>query len=291
MNVKAKEITVCPVCKSQDFYKLKESIVCNFCKESYPIINNTAFLVRKNSDIRKEFTQILTKNKNKITKIFKTPSQRIWTKKSKKLIKKILVENNPDEHNKYVLNMGSGNEKFFRKIYSNYNELIRIGLPHDGKIDIYGDAMDFPVKDDSIDLLLSSSVMEHIENPEKCAAEIYRIIKPGGKIYFEIPFIRAYHMAPVDYQRYTIQGIEQLFKRHGFDMIEKGICSGPFNGIILLWIDFLISITPKGFKFITRFFWSWFLHPLKYLDRLVENRKSSNYTACNFYYYGRKPEK
>ena len=41
-------------------------------------------------------------------------------------------------------------------------------------------------------------------------------------------------MAPHDYQRYTINGIELLFNCHGFILEEKGICSGPITALVLL---------------------------------------------------------
>lgn len=193
---------------------------------------------------------------------------------------------NPDT---YVMNMGSGEEDNYKKLFAPYgNELIRIGLPHSGNIDVFGDAMQLPIKTGSIDVLISSSVFEHLKNPEKAASEIYRILKTGGKVYAEIPFLRGYHMEPIDYQRYTIMGIEELFSRHGFKLIEKGICSGSFNALALIWTDFLLSIAPRGTKLPIRFLSSWFFHPFKFLDRLFERSRWNYKLACNFYYYGEK---
>ena len=65
---------------------------------------------------------------------------------------------------------------------------------------------------------------DYFTNPENrcyfCKEELFRTIKPDGLVYAEIPFIGAYHMAPHDYQRYTISGIESLFKRHGLSLIH-----------------------------------------------------------------------
>lgn len=121
-------------------------------------------------------------------------------------------------------------------------------------------------------------------------AEMKRIIRPGGRVYAEIPFIGAYHMAPVDYQRYTISGLEALFARHGFELEEIGICSGPFTAAALLFLHLATAIAPKGTKMIVRALFSWLVHPLKYLDLLCENAEWATYHACNFYYLGRKPD-
>lgn len=48
---------------------------------------------------------------------------------------------------------------------------------------INGDATSSPFKSDTFDLVLSTSVIEHIENYQDYLQEIYRILKPGGIAY------------------------------------------------------------------------------------------------------------
>jgi SAM-dependent methyltransferase len=38
----------------------------------------------------------------------------------------------------------------------------------------------WPVKDGSVDLIVANWVLEHIENPRRLAAEVQRVLKPGG---------------------------------------------------------------------------------------------------------------
>jgi len=42
---------------------------------------------------------------------------------------------------------------------------------------------------DHFDIILSSDVLEHVPNPEQAFAEIARILKPGGKFIFTVPFL------------------------------------------------------------------------------------------------------
>jgi len=147
-----------------------------------------------------------------------------------------------------------------------------------------------PLRSNSVDLFFSSSVIEHLPDPERAVSELFRTIKPGGLIYAEIPFIGAYHMAPNDYQRYTISGIESLFNRHGFEMNEKGICSGPINALLLLVQHAIVEAMPFGpIQYILRLILTWVLHPFKYLDYVFNRFKWGEFLACNFYYLGRKP--
>ena len=44
-----------------------------------------------------------------------------------------------------------------------------------------------PFQNNSFDLVISSAVLEHVKDLEKVVEEIFRILKPNGKIYQEIP--------------------------------------------------------------------------------------------------------
>ena len=44
-----------------------------------------------------------------------------------------------------------------------------------------------PLADDSIDLIFSYDVFEHVEDPERCLAECQRVLKPGGLLLLVFP--------------------------------------------------------------------------------------------------------
>jgi len=52
---------------------------------------------------------------------------------------------------------------------------------------IRGDLFDLSLKNESVDIVTSRSVLEHIKNPESVYREIYRILKPGGYFIFLTP--------------------------------------------------------------------------------------------------------
>ena len=287
---KLNDIICCPKC----YNKLVKGdiLTCQSCGKHYPIYNGIPVpildteLQNKITDDRNGQMHLKEIIKSKIP----MPDERLWMPRAKNIIKKILNENNPDDENNYVVNLGSGVESFFKRVFKPLKSLIRIGIPHDGKVNAYGDAMALPLKNDSVDLFFSSSVIEHLPDPEKAVSELFRTIKPGGLVYAEIPFIAAYHMAPYDYQRYTISGIEELFNRHGFKLVEKGICSGPITALVFLFQHAIVEAIPIGpIQYLFRVTLTWILHPLKYLDFLFGRTKWGEYLACNFFYLGRKP--
>jgi SAM-dependent methyltransferase len=50
-----------------------------------------------------------------------------------------------------------------------------------------GSAYDLPFQSSIFDAVLMDYVLEHIEFPEQCARELFRVLKPGGKLFFRTP--------------------------------------------------------------------------------------------------------
>jgi ubiquinone/menaquinone biosynthesis C-methylase UbiE len=78
--------------------------------------------------------------------------------------------------------------------------------------DIIGDAHELPFKDGEFDIIIANNVIEHFYNPTQAIAEMHRVLKKSGHIYFTVPFLYPIHEAPHDYSRLTRFGLERLFE-------------------------------------------------------------------------------
>lgn len=63
--------------------------------------------------------------------------------------------------------------------------------------------------------IFSNNVFEHIMEPWAAAAECVRILKKNGITIHIAPFSWRYHPVPVDYFRYSHDGLKHLFERTG----------------------------------------------------------------------------
>lgn len=99
-------------------------------------------------------------------------------------------------------------------------------LGYEGKNNLYGDASWLPIKDRSIDTLVMLDVLEHLVNPRKAVAEAFRVLKPGGIVIFQTPFMYPMHDEPHDYHRWTAHGLRALFECAGFRITD-----GPSPGV------------------------------------------------------------
>lgn len=55
------------------------------------------------------------------------------------------------------------------------------------------------------------SVLEHSRRPWLLAANLERLLEPGGSIFVAVPFVWRVHGYPDDYWRFTASGVRQLF--------------------------------------------------------------------------------
>ena len=296
-NRKLEGLIACPNCKLPLLKMDQEEIKCGGCGERYRLLFGIPLLIKRDSPIfewYKPETGSQQATVGRLAPLMKLywllrPEARVWTRASQNALQGLLDKVHSGSDSNIVL-IGAGFEKVYQRILKPYRDIIRIGLATRGEVDLFSDICEIPLRADTIDLIFSSSVLEHVYNPEEAVKEMFRVIKPGGYVYAEIPFMRAYHMIPVDYQRYTISGIEELFKRHGFKLIRKGVCSGPFNALALFFMDFISGLFSfnRYIKAIVTLVLSIVLHPIKYLDRFVENSTWAEINACNFYYIGQK---
>ncbi|MBE2212555.1 MAG: class I SAM-dependent methyltransferase [Opitutaceae bacterium] len=83
-----------------------------------------------------------------------------------------------------------------------------------------------PFRDGSFDAVLSLAVLEHVRDPFACAAEIQRVLKPGGLLCAVVPFLQPYHGFPHHYYNMTAQGLRNLFS--GLTVIAQQV---PLSGL------------------------------------------------------------
>ncbi len=103
---------------------------------------------------------------------------------------------------------------------------------HDkSRVDLFGTAYSIPAEDGSFDSALCTAVLEHLEEPELALRECYRVLKRGGCAVYSVPFIWHLHEEPRDFFRYSKFGLQYLFQKTGFEILEVKPLSG-------FWVTF-----------------------------------------------------
>jgi SAM-dependent methyltransferase len=82
------------------------------------------------------------------------------------------------------------------------------------------DLKSIPVEDCRFDFVIFNQVLEHVPEPKLVLAELYRVLKPGGKMIYTGPLFYEEHEQPYDFYRYTQFGLRYLLDSTGY-VIER----------------------------------------------------------------------
>ena len=86
--------------------------------------------------------------------------------------------------------------------------------------DVVGDAHYLPFGDGIYDGVWIQAVLEHVVEPNVVVGEIYRVLREGGVVYAETPFMQQVHEGAYDFTRFTVLGHRYLFRK--FEAIDFG---------------------------------------------------------------------
>jgi SAM-dependent methyltransferase len=103
----------------------------------------------------------------------------------------------------------------------------------DATIQILADGT-LPLPADSVDVVVSSQVLEHVADPAGYLAECGRVLRPGGRLLLSTHGIMVWHRDPVDYWRWTGEGLRHIVGSAGLAIVRfEGVMGLAATGLQL----------------------------------------------------------
>lgn len=102
------------------------------------------------------------------------------------------------------IHIGSGN------VPCNDPNVVSIDILPNTNVDMVAEAEFLPFADNSIVWAESGAVFEHLYNPVAAAAEVRRVLSPGGQFYIDTAFMQGYHGFPSHFLNMTPQAVETM---------------------------------------------------------------------------------
>ena len=138
-----------------------------------------------------------------------------------------------------------------------------------------------PLADASVSAVWIQAVLEHVYRPEIVVAEIARVLRPGGIVYAETPFLQPVHEGAYDFVRFSQSGHRMLFSR--FDEIAAGSLGGP-GAMLTLAVRGLVGGLTRSSAMARAAYG--LAQPLVLLDRLIPEPWRADY-GTGTYFLGR----
>lgn len=165
-------------------------------------------------------------------------------------------------------------------------------LPGPG-VDLVADAQNLDmVADESVDCIIAISALEHIRHPSKVIDEIFRILRPGGIVYINVPFVFPFHADPDDFYRFSHRGIAILCEK--FHCIDTGFNRGPastMHHLLVHFLSILFSFNSRTLYGLNVDLFGWLLFWVKYLDKIIGRYKMAYVIHSGAYFLGKKTYK
>ena len=147
-----------------------------------------------------------------------------------------------------VLDFGCADRPYWR-FFGPDIEVVGADLPGntEASVEIRPDGT-LPLADGSFDLVLSTQVLEHVEDPSVYLHECWRVLRPGGQLVVTTHGYFQFHPDPVDYWRWTGQGLRKLIETKGFTVSRlEGIFGFGAVGLQFC-VDSFVPRLPKRLR-------------------------------------------
>lgn len=175
----------CPACGSRDFADEPGQLLCRGCATAFP--RSDARYDFLTPELRASFGIVDTQN----------VSSNGYDGEALNIIHRL--------RDGLVLDCGAGlRDRYFANVV-NY-EIV----PYD-TTDVLGVGERLPFADGAFDAVFSFAVLEHVKDPFQCGRELLRVLRPGGTLYCQVPFLQPVHGYPHHYYNMTLTGMRNIF--------------------------------------------------------------------------------
>jgi SAM-dependent methyltransferase len=295
---RARRALRCPVCTDAvDLDTDTARCVNTACGTTYPVLDGVPVLVnearsvftidgfrRRNATFFRPRARLLAAVDRRLPELQRAKSRRIYERLAPMLL--------GDTDQPLVLVVGGGiTGRGMEPLLERCPpiELVETDVSWAPRTALICDGHDLPFADGTFDGVIAQAVLEHVVDPRRCVDEIHRVLKPGGLVYAQTPFMQQVHAGAYDFTRFTLLGHRRLFNR--FSEVESGAGNGPGSALAWSWQYFLLSFAESpapraALRAFARLSAFW----LKYVDILLERKAGALDAAVGYFFIGRRSE-
>ncbi|MGB7327165.1 MAG: class I SAM-dependent methyltransferase [Rubripirellula sp.] len=149
-----------------------------------------------------------------------------------------------------VLDYGAGDRPYEQMMLTKFDQYVAADYPdanaaHGARPDIAIVDNSLEMESESVDCVILTEVMEHLYEPRLALEEMFRVLKPGGRIIGTVPFAMNEHEQPYDFHRYTSFCLKQMFADAGFECVKLDYI-GDTLGVATMTFSRVFGITNKA---------------------------------------------
>ena len=185
----------------------------------------------------------------------------------------------------YGLNVGCGHTRLHPRI-------VNIDLTRTSAVDCLADASALPFPRACFQVVVSQETVEHLPDPFAAVRQMTYVLRPGGALYLQMPFVIGYHPGPEDYWRFTGAGMQRLIEQAGLRVERVVPAVGGGTGLHRILVEFVAGaaarVLPSSYLPVKGLA-ALLFYPLKWLDSWLLKGPQKDRIAGGYLGIGRKP--
>ena len=292
------DILACPACKQSlvlsehGGYRCQNSV----CAKEFPIVNHIPVLINEENSVfdiegiaSSEGTETANSDSFFVRMIKKLIPSVTYNWKAKANCAEIseLLEASAENPVILIVGCGDGGSGLGQLLNNENLRFVDTDIYLSSRAQVIADGHDLPFKDTTFDAVICQAVLEHVLDPHRCVSEMHRVLKVGGFVYAETPFLYPVHMKAHDFTRFTLGGHRRLFRY--FDEINAGAVLGPATTLTLSILSFFSAFSQAViYRRICNTVLPFLVFWLKYLDYFLIDREPASDSAASFFFIGRR---
>jgi SAM-dependent methyltransferase len=290
LNETVAQSIACPSCTAASLYSDSGQLRCRACGSAYPIVDGTPVLLAElNADVGKAVVRPLLETlPGRLRPVverwghFIRPLATHRSRRSRGLTPAFIASFPPEAR---ILNVGSGTQDYGRQVTN-------VDIAPMPGIDVVGVAERLPFRDETFDGVVFQAVLEHVHDSHKALREIRRVLRPGGAVFVDVPFIQGFHPAPQDNRRYTETGLRAELEQHGFVVQQTGVAVGPASAMAWISAEFLALLlsgrSARRYRY-ARVATDWLVWPIKWADAWLDQHEMAHVIASGVWARAKRP--
>lgn len=140
----------------------------------------------------------------------------------------VIVDKYIDKKVDVILDYGCGSLPYKDLFLSCTNKYIGVDIGKNKKADILvKENQKIPLNDDSVNVVISTQVLEHVEEVSFYLRQCRRLLKKNGLLILSTHGIWPYHDYPDDFHRWTRPGLVREIESAGFKCLYVNSVLGP----------------------------------------------------------------